>query len=137
MILAALLAVLLGALMIGRAGLTTNGGPHGLTSIAFAYTSSFANNGQGFGGLSANSAFYNYTTSVAMLAGRFLLTLPALALAGTFAEQRRRGITSGSLPTDTGLFAVLFIAMVLLVAGLNFLPLLCLGPVAEHMMLWL
>jgi K+-transporting ATPase ATPase A chain len=120
----------------GRAGLTTNGGPHGLTSIAFAYTSSFANNGQSFGGLSANSAFYNYTTSVAMLAGRFLLTLPALALAGTFAEQRRRGITSGSLPTDTGLFAVLLIAMVLLVAGLNFLPLLCLGPVAEHMMLW-
>jgi K+-transporting ATPase ATPase A chain len=71
-----------------------------------------------------------------MLAGRFLLTLPALALAGTFAEQRRRGITSGSLPTDTGLFAVLLIAMVLLVAGLNFLPLLCLGPLAEHMMLW-
>ncbi len=120
----------------GRAGLTTNGGPHGLTSIAFAYTSSFANNGQSFGDLSANSAFYNYTTSVAMLAGRFFLTLPALALAGTFAEQRRRGITSGSLPTDTGLFAVLLIAMVLLVAGLNFLPLLCLGPVAEHMMLW-
>ena len=120
----------------GRAGLTTNAGPHGLTSIAFAYTSSFANNGQSFGGLSVNSAFYNYTTSLAMLAGRFLLTLPALALAGTFAEQRRRGITSGSLPTDTGLFAVLLIAMVLLVAGLTFLPLLCLGPVAEHIMLW-
>jgi K+-transporting ATPase ATPase A chain len=120
----------------GRAGLTTNSGPHGLTSIAFAYTSSFANNGQSFGGLSANSAFYNYTTSVAMLAGRFLLALPALALAGTFAERQRRGITSGSLPTDTGLFAGLLIATILLVAGLNFLPLLCLGPVAEHMLLW-
>jgi potassium-transporting ATPase potassium-binding subunit len=120
----------------GRAGLTTNTGPHGLTSIAFAYTSSFANNGQSFGGLSANSPFYNYTTSAAMLGGRFLLNLPALALAGTFAEQRRRGITSGSMPTDTGAFALLLIAMVLLIAGLNFLPLLCLGPVAEHMMLW-
>ena len=120
----------------GRAGLTTNGGPHGLTSIAFAYASSFANNGQSFGGLSANSAFYNYTTSVAMLAGRFLLTLPALALAGTFAEQRRRAITSGSLPTDSALFAMLLTTTVLLVAGLNFLPLLCLGPVAEHVMLW-
>jgi len=120
----------------GRAGLTTNLGPHGLTSIAFAYASSFGNNGQSFGGLSVNSAFYNYTISLAMIAGRFLLTLPALALAGTFAEQRRRGITSGSLPTDTGLFAVLLIAMVLLVAGLTFLPLLCLGPVAEHMKLW-
>jgi K+-transporting ATPase ATPase A chain len=71
-----------------------------------------------------------------MLAGRFLLTLPALALAGTFAERRRRGITTGSLPTDTGLFAGLLIATILLVAGLNFLPLLCLGPVAEHMLLW-
>jgi K+-transporting ATPase ATPase A chain len=178
MILAALLAVFIGALMIGRgptylgnqigvgemkfitiymliagfvilpltalavmsaagpAGLTTNGGPHGLTSIAFAYTSSFANNGQSFAGLSTNSAFYNYTTAVAMLAGRFLLTLPALALAGRFAEQRRRAITSGSLPTDGGLFAVFLIAMILLVAGLNFLPLLCLGPVTEHLMLW-
>jgi potassium-transporting ATPase potassium-binding subunit len=73
---------------------------------------------------------------VAMLAGRFVLTLPALALAGTFAEKRRREITSDSLPTDTGQFAVLLIAAILLVAGLTFLPLLCLGPVAEHMMLW-
>jgi len=121
---------------VGRAGLTTNGGPHGLTSIAFAYASSFANNGQSFGGLSANSVFYNATTSVAMLAGRFLLTLPALALAGTFAEQQRRAITSGSLPTDSALFAMLLVTTVLLVAGLNFLPLLCLGPVAEHVMLW-
>ena len=120
----------------GRAGLTTNGGPHGLTSIAFAYTSSFANNGQSFGGLSANSPFYNYTTAVAMLAGRFLLTLPALALAGAFAEKRRRVITSGSLPTDTGIFAVFLIAVILVVAGLNFLPLLCLGPVTEHLRLW-
>jgi K+-transporting ATPase ATPase A chain len=120
----------------GRAGLTTNGGRHGLTSIAFAYTSSFANNGQSFGGLTANSPFYNYTTAVAMLAGRFLLTLPALALAGTFAEQRRRAITSGSLPTDTGLFAAFLIAIIVLVAGLNFLPLVCLGPVAEHLALW-
>ncbi len=86
--------------------------------------------------MSADSAFYNYTTSVAMLAGRFLLTLPALALAGGFAAKGRREITTGSLPTDTVLFAVLLIGMILLVAGLNFLPLLCLGPVAEHMMLW-
>jgi len=120
----------------GLAGLTTNRGAHGLTSVAFAYTSSFANNGQAFAGLSANSPFYNYTTSVAMIAGRFLLTLPALALAGTFAEQRRRGITSGSLQTDTLLFAGLLIATILIVAGLSFLPLLCLGPVAEHIMLW-
>ena len=120
----------------GRAGLTTNGGPHGLTSIAFAYASSFTSNGQNFAGLNANSPFYNYTTAVAMLAGRFLLALPALALAGLFAEQRRRGITAGSLPADSGLFAAMVIGMTLLVAGINFAPVICLGPVAEHLMLW-
>jgi K+-transporting ATPase ATPase A chain len=120
----------------GRAGLTTNLGPHGLTSIAFAYASSFANNGQNFAGLNANSPFYNYTTALAMLAGRFLLTVPTLALAGAFAEQRRRATTEGSLPTESLTFAVLLVAMILVVTGLSFLPLLCLGPVVEHLMLW-
>jgi K+-transporting ATPase ATPase A chain len=119
----------------GREGLTSNLGPHGLTTIAFAYTSSFANNGQSFGSLNANTPFYNTTTAIAMLAGRFLLNLPALALAGTFAERRRRAMTAGSLPTDRALFALLLMATILIVAGLNFLPLLCLGPVAEHLQL--
>jgi K+-transporting ATPase ATPase A chain len=119
----------------GREGLTSNLGPHGLTTIAFAYTSSFANNGQSFGSLNANTPFYNTTTAIAMLAGRFLLNLPALALAGTFAERRRRAMTVGSLPTDTVLFALLLVATTLIVAGLNFVPLLCLGPVAEHLQL--
>jgi K+-transporting ATPase ATPase A chain len=120
----------------GRAGLTTNLGPHGLTSIAFAYASSFANNGQNFAGLNANSPFYNYTTALAMLAGRFALTLPMLALAGAFAEQRRRAITEGTLPTESPTFALLLLAMILIVAGLSYLPLLCFGPIAEHLMLW-
>ena len=120
----------------GRAGLTTNLGPHGLTSIAFAYTSSFANNGQNFAGLNANSPFYNYTTAFAMLAGRFVLMWPTLALAGAFAEQRRRVTTEGSLPTESLTFAVLLVAMILIMAGLSFLPLLCLGPIVEHLMLW-
>ena len=120
----------------GRAGLTTNLGPHGLTSIAFAYVSSFANNGHNFAGLNADSRFYNYTTLLAMLAGRFLLTLPALALAGAFAGQRRRATTPGSLPVDSPIFAIVLIAMILIVTGLSFLPLLCLGPAVEHLMLW-
>lgn len=120
----------------GRAGLTTNLGPHGLTSIAFAYVSSFANNGQNFAGLNADSRFYNYTTLLAMLAGRFLLTFPALALAGAFAGQRRRATTPGSLPVDSPTFAFVLVAMILIVTGLCFLPLLCLGPVVEHLMLW-
>jgi K+-transporting ATPase ATPase A chain len=121
---------------VGRAGLTTNSGSHGLTSIAFAYTSSFANNGQNFAGLSANSPFYNYTTALAMLAGRFLLMLPTMALAGAFAEQRRRATTEGSIPMESPTFAVLLVLMILVMTGLSFLPLLCLGPVVEHLMLW-
>jgi potassium-transporting ATPase potassium-binding subunit len=120
----------------GRAGLPSNTGAHGLTTIAFSYTSSFANNGQSFGSLNADTGFYNTTTAVAMLAGRFLLNLPALALAGALSKQRRRAVTAGSLPTDTALFAVLLVATILIVAGLSFLPLLCMGPVAEHLQLW-
>jgi len=86
--------------------------------------------------MNVNSPFYNYTTALAMLAGRFLLTLPTLALAGAFAGQRRRVITEGSLPIESPTFAVLLMAMILVVAGLNFLPLLCVGPIVEHMMLW-
>lgn len=71
----------------GLAGLTTNTGPHGFTEILFGYTSCFANNGQTFAGLSADTAFHNVTTAVAMLFGRFALAIPALALAGLFARQ--------------------------------------------------
>jgi potassium-transporting ATPase potassium-binding subunit len=120
----------------GRAGLTTNMGPHGLTSIAVAYTSGFANNGQNFAGMSVNTPFYNGTTTVAMLAGRYLLTLPILALAGAFAEQPRRAVTEGSLPTESPTFAVLLLILIFMVTGLSFLPLLCLGPVVEHLILW-
>ena len=75
----------------GLAGLTTNEGPHGLSEILVAYTSSMANNGQNFAGLSANTPFYNITTALAMMAGRFGLAIPALAFAGIFAEQQRSG----------------------------------------------
>jgi K+-transporting ATPase ATPase A chain len=85
----------------GLAGLTTNSGPHGLTEIMFAYTSSFANNGQSFAGLSANSPFYNLTTAVAMMAGCFGLAIPALALAGVMARQGRAPVTIGILRTDS------------------------------------
>jgi K+-transporting ATPase ATPase A chain len=83
----------------GLAGLTTNNGPHGLTEILFAYTSSFANNGQAFAGLSANSAFYNLSTAVAMMMGRFGLAIPALALAGVLARSGTRAGDDGH-PAD-------------------------------------
>jgi potassium-transporting ATPase potassium-binding subunit len=116
----------------GLAGLTTNGGAHGLTEILYAYTSSFANNGQAFAGLNANTPFYNITIMVAMMMGRFFLAIPALALAGKFAQQRRRAITLATLPTDTPLFASVIVGTALIITGLSFLPALALGPLVEH-----
>ncbi len=118
----------------GLAGLTTNTGPHGLSEILYAYASCFANNGQSFGGLSANSPFYNLTTAFAMMAGRFGLAIPALALAGRFARQGRRPVTTGTLPTDSFQFAGLVVATAVIVVGLGFFPALALGPLVEQLM---
>ncbi len=116
----------------GLEGLTTNGGAHGFTEIFYAYTSSFANNGQSFAGLSANSPFYNITTAIAMIAGRFFLAIPALALAGHLARQGRRAETIGTLPTDGLLFGAVLVVTALIVGGLSFFPALALGPIVEH-----
>ena len=119
----------------GLAGLTTNKGAHGLSEILVAYTTSMANNGQNFAGLSANTPFYNVTTALAMMAGRFGLAIPALALAGLFAQQGRKAVTEGTLPTDTPLFALLTIGTVLIVGALSYVPVLALGPIVEQLML--
>ena len=116
----------------GRAGLTTNVGPHGFTEILFAYASTFANNGQSMAGLSANSVFYNTTTIITMLAGRFGLAVLALALAGRFAAARRRPAGPGTMRSDGVLFGVLLAGTAILVGALNFLPALALGPILEH-----
>jgi K+-transporting ATPase ATPase A chain len=119
----------------GLAGLTTNKGAHGLSEILVAYTTSLANNGQNYAGLSANSPFYNVTTALAMMAGRFGLAIPALALAGLFAQQTRKPVSEGTVPTDTPLFAVFTIATVLIVGALSYFPILALGPIVEHLAL--
>ncbi len=115
----------------GRAGLTTNGGSHGFTEVMFAFASSMANNGQSMAGLSANSLFYNVTTALAMLAGRFGLGALALTLAGRFAAQGRLATTPTTLPNDSVQFGALVFATILLVGGLCFLPALALGPIVE------
>jgi K+-transporting ATPase ATPase A chain len=111
--------------------LVTNTGTRGFTEVLFAYASSMANNGQNMAGLNANTVFYNLTTAVAMLVGRFGLAVLALALAGRFAAQRRWPTTSGTLPSDSTMFGVLVLGTVLLVGALSFLPALALGPIAE------
>ena len=118
----------------GRAGLTMNTGAHGLSEILVAYTSSMANNGQNFAGLNANTAFYNISTAVAMVAGRFGLAIPTLALAGLFAQQGRKPIREGVILTDTPLFAGLVIGAALIVGALSYFPALALGPVVEHLL---
>jgi len=115
----------------GRAGLVTNSGPRGFTEVLFAYASCMANNGQSMAGLNANSLFYNATTAVAMLAGRFGLAALALALSGRFAAQGRRPTTAASLPSDSAAFGALVLGTILLVGALCFLPALALGPIAE------
>jgi K+-transporting ATPase ATPase A chain len=117
----------------GRAGLVTNSGARGFTEILFAYASCMANNGQNMAGLNANSLFYNFTTALAMMAGRFGLAALALALAGSFARQVRKPETVGTLPNDNLTFGVLVLGTVLLVGALCFLPSLALGPIAEQL----
>ncbi|MBC7795846.1 MAG: potassium-transporting ATPase subunit KdpA [Pyrinomonadaceae bacterium] len=120
----------------GLAGLTTNDGVHGFTEILYAYASAFANNGQNFAGLSANSIFYNVTTAIAMMIGRFGLAIPALALAGSFARQGRRPVTLGTLPTDSLAFGAFLTATALIIGGLSYLPALALGPILEQFLLF-
>jgi K+-transporting ATPase ATPase A chain len=116
----------------GLAGLTVNGGPHGFTEIFYAYASSFTNNGQNFASLNANAPFYNISTAIAMMAGRFGLAIPALALAGLFAAQGRRPATLGTLPTDTVSFGVLLVGTAIIVGALSYFTALALGPIVEH-----
>jgi K+-transporting ATPase ATPase A chain len=116
----------------GCAGLTTNTGAHGFTEILFAYASAFANNGQSMAGLSANNIFYNTTTIVAMLTGRYVLAVLALALAGRFAALSRRSPSRGAMPSNGITFGVLLTGTTLLVGALNFLPALAMGPILEH-----
>jgi len=110
-----------------------NPGPHGLSEIVYAFTSASNNNGSAFGGLSANTDWLNTTLGLAMLGGRFLLIVPALAIAGSLARKQHVPATAGTLPTGTPLFAGLLAGVVLIVVGLTYFPVLSLGPILEHL----
>lgn len=112
-----------------------NNGPHGFTEILYAYVSTTANNGSAFAGLSANTLFYNVTLGFAMLIGRFAMIVPMLAVAGSLAEKKLVPPSSGTFPTDNGLFVGLLVGVILIVGGLTFFPALSLGPIVEHMMM--
>ncbi len=115
----------------GLAGLNNNG-PHGLSEMLYAYSSANGNNGSALAGLNANTPWYNTTTGVAMLIGRFLMIIPIMAMAGSLAQKRIAPPSAGTFPVSGFTFVVLLLGTVLLVGALNFLPGLTLGPIVEH-----
>jgi K+-transporting ATPase ATPase A chain len=116
----------------GRAGVA-NPGAHGFSEILYALSSAGNNNGSAFGGLGANSPFYNHLLGFAMLVSRYWLIVPVLAIAGSLARKKVTPAGAGTLPTHTPLFVVLTAGMVLLVGALTFVPALALGPIVEHL----
>ena len=118
-------------------GLTAlnNTGPHGLSEILYAFTSGAGNNGSAFGGISANTHWYNVTLGFDMLAGRFLMMVPMLAIAGNLAMKKSVPPSPGTFPVNTALFSVLLGGVILIVGALTFFPALSLGPILEHLLL--
>jgi potassium-transporting ATPase potassium-binding subunit len=109
-----------------------NAGPHGLSEILYAYSSAAGNNGSAFAGLNANTPWYNITQGVAMLAGRFLMIIPVLAIAGSMIGKKVVSVSLGTFPTNGILFVVLLAGVVFIVGALTFFPALALGPIVEH-----
>ncbi|SDA71822.1 potassium-transporting ATPase subunit KdpA [Mesorhizobium qingshengii] len=110
-----------------------NGGPHGFSEVLYAYTSAAANNGSAFGGLSGNTPWYNITLGITMLMGRFLVIIPALAIAGSLVAKKTVPASAGTFPTDGPLFVGLLAGVILIVVGLTFFPALAIGPIVEHL----
>jgi potassium-transporting ATPase potassium-binding subunit len=109
-----------------------NNGPHGLSEILYAYSSAAGNNGSAFAGLNANTPWYNVTQGLTMLAGRFLMIIPVLAVAGSMVGKKAVPESLGTFPTNGTLFVVLLVGVVVIVGALTFFPALALGPVVEH-----
>ncbi|MFC3325407.1 potassium-transporting ATPase subunit KdpA [Mesorhizobium cantuariense] len=110
-----------------------NAGPHGFSEVLYAYTSGAANNGSAFGGLSGNTPWYNITIGIGMLMGRFLVIIPALAIAGSLVAKKTVPASAGTFPTDGPLFVGLLVGVILIVGGLTFFPALAVGPIIEHL----
>jgi K+-transporting ATPase ATPase A chain len=112
-----------------------NGGPHGLSEIIYAYTSTTGNNGSAFGGITVNTYWYNTTLGLAMLIGRFLMIIPMMGIAGNLAAKKIVPPSAGTFPVHTPLFVVLLIGVILIVGALTFFPALSLGPIVEHFLM--
>ena len=118
----------------GTAGIS-NPGPHGLTQILYAFTSSAGNNGSAFGGLTVNTLWYDAATGITTLVGRFLMIIPMLAIAGNLAQKKYVPPSLGTFPVTTPLFSLLLISVILILGALTFFPALSLGPILEHLLM--
>jgi potassium-transporting ATPase potassium-binding subunit len=118
----------------GKAG-PPNPGAHGFSEILYAFSSMGNNNGSAFAGISANTPFYNLVGGVAMLASRYWIAIPALAIAGSLAGKKLVPAGLGTLPTHTPLFVAMLISIVIIVGALTFIPALALGPIVEHVLM--
>jgi potassium-transporting ATPase potassium-binding subunit len=110
-------------------------GPHGFSEILYAWTSAAANNGSAFAGLNANTPYYNLMLGLAMLIGRFVVIIPVLAIAGNLASKKIIPQSQGTFATDSAIFAILLVGVILIVGALTFLPALSLGPIVEHFLM--
>ena len=109
-----------------------NAGPHGLSEMLYAFSSAAGNNGSAFAGINANTPWYNVTLGITMLAGRFLMIVPALGIAGVLAGKKSAPPGPGTLPTNGPLFSALLVGVILIVGALTFFPALSLSPIVEH-----
>jgi potassium-transporting ATPase potassium-binding subunit len=112
-----------------------NAGPHGLSEMLYAYTSASENNGSAFAGITVNTPWYDLTLGLAMLFGRFLFMIPALAVAGSLVAKKAVPTSAGTLPTHGALFVGLLVATVIVIGALTFFPALALGPIVEHFLM--
>jgi potassium-transporting ATPase potassium-binding subunit len=110
-----------------------NSGYHGVSEVLYAFTSGAANNGSAFGGLTADTDFYNIAIGIVILLGRFISIIAMLAIAGSFATKKLGEATTGTFRTDTPLFTGILVVIILVIGALTFFPALALGPIAEHL----
>lgn len=125
------------AAAVTPAGLATlnNTGPHGFSEMLYAYTSATGNNGSAFGGIGANTLWYNTTLGLAMFVGRFFMLIPILAIAGSLAAKKKSPESAGTFPMTGPLFTVLLIGVIVIVGALTYFPAFSLGPIVEQLLM--
>ncbi len=130
-----LIPAAIGAVIPAGLSSISNPGPHGFSQILYAFTEAGANNGSAFAGLNANVPFYNVTMAFVMLLGRFMMAIPALAIAGSVAAKKTTAASAGTFPTDGIPFVFLLIGVIVIVGALTFFCADALGPIVEQLLM--